>query len=163
MTTLAQQAADFRERAFRFALYAHRSSSIPSDTWHAASWDARVWKRQVGYYNYKIKRRVAFGRGSVCRRPWMSACYEFQADRAGRIALLDAGLGLLVDGEPLDGDQKLNCVNFYAYLHKSWIQHRHGGDAGNPSLYNKTIVIRVSDHGEMGLRTAACARNIQRL
>ena len=55
---------------------------------------------------------------------------------------------------PLAPDQQLNYVNFYAYLHK--VVDQHIGtviDAleANPAVYNKTIVIRVSDHGEMGL------------
>jgi choline-sulfatase len=50
--------------------------------------------------------------------------------------------------------QRLDYVNFYAYLHKE--SDRHIGtvlDAleSNSALRDKTIVIRTSDHGEMGL------------
>ena len=82
--------------------------------------------------------------------------------QAESLLLLAAGLGVLVDGTgPLDGidpvngiDQKMNYVNFYAFLQK--VVDKQIGvvvDAleENPALYKKTVVIRVSDHGEMGL------------
>ncbi len=59
---------------------------------------------------------------------------------------------------PLHGRQaQLDYVNFYAYLHRV-IDEKIGrvlgalGDAGDPgSLRSRTVVVRVSDHGEMGL------------
>ena len=59
---------------------------------------------------------------------------------------------------PLRGRQaQLDYVNFYAYLHRV-IDEKVGrvvgalGDAGDPdSLRSRTVLVRVSDHGEMGL------------
>ena len=59
---------------------------------------------------------------------------------------------------PLRGRQaQLDYVNFYAYLHRV-IDEKLGrvigalGDADDPgSLRSRTVVVRVSDHGEMGL------------
>ncbi len=56
---------------------------------------------------------------------------------------------------PLEtGQDRLDYVNFYAFLHRE--SDRHLGtvlDAleSNPALNDKTIVIRTADHGEMGL------------
>lgn len=64
-------------------------------------------------------------------------------------AMWASGLG------PLDTEElRLNYVNFYAYLHKE--SDRHIGtivDAleENRGLWNRTIVFRMADHGEMGL------------
>ncbi|HEX6117751.1 MAG TPA: sulfatase-like hydrolase/transferase [Solirubrobacterales bacterium] len=56
-----------------------------------------------------------------------------------------------------DRRAQLDYVNFYAYLHRV-IDEKIGrvlgalGDAGDPgSLRSRTVVVRVSDHGEMGL------------
>jgi choline-sulfatase len=56
-----------------------------------------------------------------------------------------------------DRQARLDYVNFYAYLHEV-IDEKIGrvvgalGDAGDPeSLRSRTLVVRVSDHGEMGL------------
>lgn len=63
--------------------------------------------------------------------------------------LLAAGLG------PLPGPrEKSNYVNFYAYLQK--VVDRHIGSVldaleAKPGLIEKTVVIRMADHGEMGL------------
>jgi choline-sulfatase len=52
---------------------------------------------------------------------------------------------------------KLDYVNFYAYLHQLVDAHIGRilaalGDAGDPaSLRSKTVIARISDHGEMGL------------
>src|SRR5690606_19505284 len=59
-----------------------------------------------------------------------------------------AGLG------PLTDEEKLNYVNFYAYLHK--VVDEHIGtvlDAleANPEVHQNTIVFRLSDHGDMGM------------
>jgi choline-sulfatase len=59
---------------------------------------------------------------------------------------------------PLQGRRaQLDYVNFYAHLHRV-IDEKIGrvlgalGDAGDPgSLRSRTVVVRVSDHGEMGL------------
>jgi arylsulfatase A-like enzyme len=113
---------------------------------------------QVGYcYNYKDQAPGCFQQG-ISLPPTLDEhlVLNFKPTaQAESLLLLAAGLGLLVDGPgPLDNGQKLNYVNFYAYLHK--VVDAHIGtvvDAleANPSLHNKTIVIRVSDHGEMGL------------
>ncbi len=57
-------------------------------------------------------------------------------------------------GPVLKMQEKLNYVNFYAYLHK--VVDRHFGTVlealeSNPGLSQKTLVIRLADHGEMGL------------
>ena len=56
-----------------------------------------------------------------------------------------------------DRQARLDYVNFYAYLHKV-IDEKIGrvlgalGDASDPeSLRSRSVVVRVSDHGEMGL------------
>lgn len=63
--------------------------------------------------------------------------------------LLDAGLG------PLVGPQAAsNYVNFYAYLQKEVDAHIGSVlDAleAKPGLIEKTVVVRMADHGEMGL------------
>ena len=75
---------------------------------------------------------------------------NFKPAAQGRSTIMwAAGIGTL-----LDPRKRLNYVNFYAYLHKE--SDRHLGtvlDAleSNPALRDKTIVIRTSDHGEMGL------------
>ena len=69
------------------------------------------------------------------------------------LALLDDALGRLSDSSA-NGNDFMNYVNFYAYL-QTVVDKDIGTvvDAleANPSLYDKTFVIRVSDHGEMGL------------
>jgi arylsulfatase A-like enzyme len=71
------------------------------------------------------------------------------ASHAQSLALFNARLGAL-DTAELQHDY----VNFYAYLHT--LTDGHFGtilDAleSNPALNHKTIVIRLADHGEMGL------------
>ncbi|HEY3186645.1 MAG TPA: sulfatase-like hydrolase/transferase [Solirubrobacteraceae bacterium] len=70
--------------------------------------------------------------------------------------LLSVGLGLLL-GPLRDDDARRAYVGFYAHLQR--LVDRHVGrlvaalgDPGDPaSLRSRTIVVRLSDHGEMGL------------
>jgi arylsulfatase A-like enzyme len=67
-------------------------------------------------------------------------------------------LGMTAYLGPLRGRRaKLDYVNFYAYLHRI-VDEKIGrllralGDAGDPeSLRSRTVIVRCSDHGEMGL------------
>ncbi len=67
-------------------------------------------------------------------------------------------LGMTAYLGPLRNDrQRLDYVNFYAYLHKL-VDEKVArvvaalGDAGDPSsLRSRTVVVRCADHGEMGL------------
>jgi len=67
-------------------------------------------------------------------------------------------LGMTAYLGPLRGRRaKLDYVNFYAYLHRV-VDEKIGrllnllGDAGDPgSLRSRTMIVRCSDHGEMGL------------
>lgn len=157
-----QQAADFlrskeANSGSPFALIV--SLVNPHDALaYAASWDLKVGNAQNGYcYNYLNQAPDCFDQG-ISLPPTFSEdlAHNYKPTaQAESLALLDAGLGLLEDGPgPLNDDQKLKYVNFYAYLHR--VSDKNIGtvvDAleANRSLYNKTIVIRVSDHGEMGL------------
>jgi choline-sulfatase len=74
---------------------------------------------------------------------------NFKPSAQARSTLMwDSGLGALSTYQ-----QKLNYVNFYAFLHKESDQHMGTVlDALEASvLSDKTIVIRLADHGEMGL------------
>jgi len=171
-TRWAQQAADFLKSKDAksdqpFALVV--SFVNPHDALaYAQSWDLKVGNAQVGYcHNYlpdALPPVKAFDQG-ISLPPTLNEdlAHNFKPTaQAEALLLLDAGLGVLVDGTgPLNGidpnngiDQKTNYVNFYAYLHKV-VDQNIGTvlDAleSNPALYKKTIVIRVSDHGEMGL------------
>jgi choline-sulfatase len=125
---------------------------------YAQSWDQQVGNAQNGYcYNYLSQAPGCFHQG-IELPPTLGEdlVRNFKPTaQAESLALLDAGLGVLLDGTgPLNDDQKHKYVNFYAYLHK--VVDQHIGtvlDAlqANPSLYRKTVLIRVSDHGEMGL------------
>jgi arylsulfatase A-like enzyme len=125
---------------------------------YANSWDQQVGNLQNGYcYNYLAQAPGCFQQG-INLPPTLDEDLipnHKPTAQAETLLLLAAGLGVLVDGTgPLAPDQQMNYVNFYAYLHK--VVDQHIGtvvDAleANPALYNKTIVIRVSDHGEMGL------------
>jgi len=158
----AQQAADFLKSQDAksdqpFALIV--SLVNPHDALsYAQSWDLQVGNAQNGYcYNYLPQAPGCFQQG-ISLPPTLGEdlLHNFKPTaQAESLLLLDAGLGFLVDTTgPLDIDQKLNYVNFYAYLHKV-VDQNIGTvvDAleSNPALYKKTIVIRVSDHGEMGL------------
>jgi arylsulfatase A-like enzyme len=161
-THWAQQAADFLQSKEAksgqpFALIV--SFVNPHDTLaYPKSWDQQVGNAQNGYcYNYLKDAAVAFDQGislPVTYDECLDKNYKPQAQVQSK-ALLNAGLGVLLDDTgPLINDQPLKYVNFYAYLHI--VSDNHIGtviDAlqADPSLYNKTIVIRVSDHGEMGL------------
>ena len=151
----AQQAADFlRSKEANsdqpFALIV--SFINPHDALsYAASWDEQVGNAQIGYCdNYKDQAPGCFQQGislPTTNNEHLLTNYKPTAQVESQV-LLDAGLG------PLKPDEKLNYVNFYAYLHKV-VDQNIGTvvDAleANPSLSNKTVVIRVSDHGEMGL------------
>ena len=160
----AQQAADFLKSKDAnsptpFALIV--SFVNPHDALaYAQSWDLQVGNKQNGYcYNYLPQAPGCFQQGiSLPPAPTLDEdlVHNFKPTaQAESLLLLNAGLGVLVDGTgPLDIDQQLNYVNFYAYLHKV-VDQNIGTvlDAleANPALYKKTVVIRVSDHGEMGL------------
>jgi len=132
---------------------------------YAQSWDAKVGSAQNGYcYNYLPDALRAFNQG-ISLPPTLSedlAQNYKPTAQAESLLLLAAGLGVLVDGtgplngiDPVNGiDQKTNYVNFYAFL-QTVVDKEIGVvvDAleENPALYKKTVVIRVSDHGEMGL------------
>jgi choline-sulfatase len=67
-------------------------------------------------------------------------------------------LGQLAYLGPLRGDRaRLDYVNFYAYLHRlvdrkvARVLDALGDPAAPESLRSRTIVVRTSDHGEMGL------------
>jgi arylsulfatase A-like enzyme len=158
----AQQAADFlrsKEASSGQPFAVIVSFVNPHDALaYAQSWDQKVGNAQVGYcYNYLDQSPGCFEQG-ISLPPTLGESLDQNykpTAQAEALVLLDEGLGILVDGTgPLNDDQKLNYVNFYAYLQK--VVDQHIGtvvDAleSNPSLYNNTIVIRVSDHGEMGL------------
>lgn len=159
----AQQAADFLQskEAVSGGPFALIVSFVnPHDTLaYAQTWDQTVGNAQTGFCtNYQPQAPGCFQQG-ISLPPTLDENlllnYKPTA-QAEALVLLDAGLGLLVDGTgPLsDIQQKQNYVNFYAYLHK--VVDAHIGtvlDAleANRGLYERTIVIRVSDHGEMGL------------
>jgi arylsulfatase A-like enzyme len=152
----ANQAADFlNSSAARsgqpFALIVsfvnpHDALSYPK------SWNAQVGNAQNGYcYNYLKDSPGCFNQG-ISLPPTVDEHlllnYKPTA-QAESLLLLAAGLGPLPKPE-----DKMNYVNFYAFLQK--VVDQHIGtvlDAleANPGLYNNTWVIRVSDHGEMGL------------
>ena len=135
---------------------------------YTQSWREQVGSKENGYcYNYLPDELrpidKAFDQG-ICLPPTLSEdlVRNFKPTAQAESLVLLAGLGVLVDQTgPLDGidpvngiDQKLNYVNFYAFLQK--VVDKQIGvvvDAleENPALYKKTVVIRVSDHGEMGL------------
>jgi len=126
---------------------------------YAQSWDQQVGNDQNGFCtNYKDQAPECFYQGidlPPTLGEQLSLNYKPTA-QAESLLLLDAGLGVLVDatGSLSTTDQKLKYVNFYAYLQKT--VDKHIGtvvDAleADPALYDKTIVIRLSDHGEMGL------------
>jgi arylsulfatase A-like enzyme len=69
--------------------------------------------------------------------------------QARSVVMWATGLGLLATPE-----KQLDYVNFYAYLHR--VSDAHLGtilDAldANPTVRDRTVVIRTADHGEMGL------------
>jgi arylsulfatase A-like enzyme len=158
----AQQAADFlrSKEATSGRPFALIVSFInPHDTLaYARSWDAKVGSQQNGYcYNYLSQAPGCFAQG-ISLPPTLGEdlAHNYKPTaQAEALLLLNTGLGVLLDATgPLDISQQLNYVNFYACLHKVVDQ-----DIGtvvdaleaNPALYKETIVIRVSDHGEMGL------------
>ena len=158
----AQQAADFLKSKDTksdqpFALIV--SFVNPHDALaYAQSWDLQVGNAQNGYCSNYLPQAPGCFRQGISLPPTLGEdlLHNFKPTaQAESLLLLDAGLGFLVDATgPLDINQKLNYVNFYAYLHKV-VDQNIGTvlDAleSNPALYKKTIVIRVSDHGEMGL------------
>src|SRR6266571_3716569 len=119
---------------------------------YPTGWNAQVGNAQNGYcYNYRDQAPACFEQG-ISFPPTLDENlllnYKPTA-QAQSLLLLDYGLG------PLSGaDDKINYVNFYAYLQKV-VDQNIGTvlDAlqANPGLYNNTWVIRISDHGEMGL------------
>jgi choline-sulfatase len=81
---------------------------------------------------------------------------ECLADKPSVHSLMRMGMSAYLG--PLDTRRKqLDYVNFYAYLHRL-VDEKVGrllaalGDPGDPeSLRSRTVIVRVSDHGEMGL------------
>lgn len=132
----------------------------PHDTLgYANSWNQQVGNAQVGFCtNYGPQAPGCFQQG-IDLPPTLNEhlLLNFKPTaQAETLLYLDGGLGLLSDGTgPLSGtDEQLNYVNFYAFLHK--VVDKNIGtvlDAleSNRGMYDNTIVIRVSDHGEMGL------------
>lgn len=158
----ASQAADFLRS--REALSGQPFALIvsfvnPHDTLsYAESWDEQVGNAQVGFcFNYRDDAPECFQQG-ISLPPTLSEdlLRNFKPTaQAEALILLGEGLGFLVDRTaPLSDEEKLNYVNFYAFLHK--VVDQHIGtvlDAleERPALRDRTLVIRVSDHGEMGL------------
>lgn len=149
----AKQAADFltskearKDQPFALIISfvnPHDTLAYPK-TWNAASGNA-----QVGYDNNYGDEPDALNQGiglppSVNEHLLLNHKPTAQA----QALLLTQGLG------PLTEQEKLNYVNFYAYLHK--VVDKHIGtvmDAleSNKKLHKRTIVFRLADHGEMGM------------
>ncbi len=154
----ATQAADFL-RSFRprsskpFALFVcfanpHDLMGYPS-TWDQPSYsDIPPF---AGSNNYGKYSQDCFGQGiGLPETAHESPFGNFKPPAQARSTLMWAsGLGTL-----LTHQERLNYVNFYAYLHKE--SDKHIGTVLDalesvPGLRNNTIVFGLSDHGEMGL------------
>ena len=159
----ANQAADFLRSKDAtsggpFALVV--SFVNPHDTLsYAQSWNLQVGNAQNGFCdNYQDQAPGCFQQG-ISLPPTLNEQLlqnHKPTAQAETLLMLDAGLGLLADGTgPLNSvDEQTNYVNFYAFLHKV-VDGQIGTvlDAleANRALFNNTVVIRVADHGEMGL------------
>lgn len=157
-TQYAEQAADFLKKADPyshqpFALFVclanpHDLMGYP-DTWNQPSYsDIDPFR---GADNYGKVYPECFDQGvGLPATAQESPLGNFKPPAQARSTLMWAsGLGTLLSHE-----ERLNYVNFYAYLHKE--SDRHIGtvlDAleARRALRNKTVVFRLSDHGEMGL------------
>jgi arylsulfatase A-like enzyme len=104
-----------------------------------------------GSHNYGDKQRWCFDQGISLPSTWHEILRENFKPHAQWESTEMWSLGL----DPIRSPEKmLDYVNFYAYLHK-----RSDRDMGvvldaleaNRGLRDRTIVIRLSDHGEMGL------------
>jgi arylsulfatase A-like enzyme len=150
----AQQAADFlRSKEAQndqpFALIV--SFVNPHDTLaYPKSWNAQSGNAQVGYNsNYATTAPDCFNQGIQLPPTHDERLHEnFKPTAQVQLKVLTAGLG------PLSEEEKLNYVNFYAYLHK--VVDEHIGtvlDAleSRKGVHKKTVVFRLSDHGEMGM------------
>lgn len=151
----AQQAAEFLQskdakKGQPFALIV--SFVNPHDVLaYPDSWDLQVGSSRTGYSNnYGDVAPECFNQG-IPLPPTIneSLLHNYKPTaQAQSLVFIGAGLG------PLTEQQQRNYVNFYAYLQKEVDQHIGTVlDAleSDKSLYKKTIVIRISDHGEMGL------------
>lgn len=115
------------------------------------SWDMEVGSSRTGYtYNYRDLAPDCFNQGIALPPTVNEVLHENHKPTAQAQSLLFIGAGL----GPLTVEQKLNYVNFYAYLQKQ-VDKDIGTvlDAleSNKAVHKRTIVIRVSDHGEMGM------------
>lgn len=114
------------------------------------TWDFQSGNAQVGYDdNYGKFAPDCFNQGiSLPPTHDEQLLTNYKPTAQAQLKVLTAGLGPLTEAE------KLNYVNFYAYLHK--VVDEHIGtvlDAleSHKGVHNRTVVFRLSDHGEMGM------------
>lgn len=150
----AGQAADFlrSKEAKKDQPFALIISFVnPHDTLaYPRTWNARSGNAQFGYNdNYGPAAPDCFNQGIELPPTHDEQLHaNFKPTAQVQLKALVAGLG------PLSPEEKLNYVNFYAYLHK--VVDEHIGtvlDAleSNKNVHKNTIVFRLSDHGEMGM------------
>lgn len=115
-----------------------------------ASWDSQS-PSDPTCYNYRDEAPGCFEQGiqlPPTRDERLAANFKPSAQTQSLVLL--AGLGLL---NPADNEPS-KYVNFYAYLQKhidSQIGQVLDALDNNPGLTDKTVIVRVADHGEMGL------------
>lgn len=150
----AKQAADFltSKEARKDQPFALIVSFVnPHDTLaYPKTWNYKSGSAQQGYdYNYGPDAPGCFNQG-ISLPPTVdeSLLTNFKPTAQAQYKVLSAGLG------PLSPEEKLNYVNYYAYLHKV-VDEQIGVvlDAleSKSSVHKRTVVFRLSDHGEMGM------------
>ncbi len=114
------------------------------------TWNAQSGNAQVGYHpNYGGDAPECFNQGiELPPSHDEHIAFNYKPTAQAQYKVLTAGLG------PLSPDEKLKYVNFYAYLHK--VVDEHIGtvlDAleSNKKVHKRTVVFRLSDHGELGM------------
>lgn len=149
----ANQAAEFlRSKEARNQPWAMVVSFVnPHDVLaYPKTWNEMVGNNQYGYhFNYGHNHPECFEQGiQLPPTHTEELLHNYKPTAQAQYKVLTAGLG------PLTHEEKVNYVNFYAYLHK--VVDEHVGtvlDAlqSRKNVYNRTIIFRLSDHGEMGM------------